>query len=439
MIVDKFNHKYLGVLVMSSLVCHVEKFKQNDIKGIEIHNERKSNNLQNKEIDLSRKEQNYDLVNSDPNINYSKKVDEIIANNYTGTKKIATTGKKSATKMVGILISSDKVFFDKLSSDKQKNFFQTALSKIKERYPHIISAKVHLDEHTPHMHVMLVPISKDGRLSAKTEFDRTALKKLQDNIPKTLKEKGFDIQRGIEGSANKHLSEIDYKIKKESEKLSTIEQKIQQYKNDNANLEEHRIKLNSAYKSLNEAIKKYNNEFNELENKQKELETRKNKFHRSQNMLEQKILDYKSEYFSIVREIEKQENNIKQAKERLDEVEMQYNTIMENKKTTESNILKATEEIKILKEQQLKAENTINLLTEAIVNKPAQNAHSKNVSEYAQKIANILSDSNFPTEQIREALKHLPDIKKLSPKDQHENIKRILSQIPQQKQGLKIK
>lgn len=33
---------------MSYLVCHIQKFKNNDVKGLQIHNQRESDNINDK-------------------------------------------------------------------------------------------------------------------------------------------------------------------------------------------------------------------------------------------------------------------------------------------------------------------------------------------------------------------------------------------------------
>ena len=66
------------------------------------------------------------------------------------------------------MTASPEFFKDKKREEIQ-TFFQTALDFIKqEQNPDtIISAVVHMDEKTPHMHLSFVPLTEDGRLSAK--------------------------------------------------------------------------------------------------------------------------------------------------------------------------------------------------------------------------------------------------------------------------------
>ena len=58
---------------MSYLICHVQKFKANDMKGTQIHNQRESENSKNKDINKDRTILNYDLHN-EKHINYNRKV-----------------------------------------------------------------------------------------------------------------------------------------------------------------------------------------------------------------------------------------------------------------------------------------------------------------------------------------------------------------------------
>jgi hypothetical protein len=213
---------------MSYLVCHVQKFKSSDVRGIQIHNQRESKNNKNKDIDPQKTKLNYDLHNPNP-INYTQRVKEIIKEGYTGSRAI----RKDAVVMNGILISSDNGFFKTLKPVEQKEFFNAAYEKIKDLYGEdkIVSAKVHMDETTPHMHVSLVPLI-DGTLSSKKLFDRKALRKLQDEMPKYLKDKGFKIERGEENSENTHVDPNEYKRNEREKIRKEMEKEIKQLENE---------------------------------------------------------------------------------------------------------------------------------------------------------------------------------------------------------------
>ena len=220
---------------MSYLVCHVQKFKSSDVKGMQIHNQRESENSKNIDIDPSKKYLNYDIHNN-ASINYNHRVKEIIAKGYKGVRAV----RKDAVVMTSTLITSDTEFFNKLNPEKQKDFFNIAYKKLVEQYgkENIVSAVVHMDEKTPHMHVCSVPLTEDGKLSAKTIFDRKGLRNLQDMLPKELQSNKFDIKRGEIGSEKKHIDTHEYKKQQAKELGNRLDIKIERLKGDLKAIEE---------------------------------------------------------------------------------------------------------------------------------------------------------------------------------------------------------
>ncbi|MBT2158000.1 plasmid recombination protein [Clostridioides difficile] len=62
---------------------------------------------------------------------------------------------------------------------------------MKDRYgdKNIVSATVHFDETTPHMHFNFVPITSDGKLSARDLITRIELKKYKMNYQDSYNQK----------------------------------------------------------------------------------------------------------------------------------------------------------------------------------------------------------------------------------------------------------
>ena len=244
---------------MSYFACHVEKFKSNDVRGLQIHNQRESSNSKNNDIDPYRTILNYDLHNKDK-INYNQRVKEIIAEGYKGAKAI----RKDATVMTSTIVTSDKGFFDKLSLKEQRLFFEESYKFLKECYgeKNIVSAVVHMDETTPHMHLTAVPLTEDGKLSAKTIIDRKFLRHIQKAIPELLKSKGFDIERGVEVSAKGHTDTDEYK-----------KEQLKKLKAENKDLKRQNEELRKGYP--NDTLKNWDNN-NKLRQEIKELRADKN-------------------------------------------------------------------------------------------------------------------------------------------------------------------
>ena len=243
---------------MSYMVCHFGKYKSGNVFGLQKHNQRENENYSNIDIDKARTPLNYDLVNQE-DINYLKRVKTIIEANRRSERAI----RKDATVYCECIISSDGAFFENLTDDKQKEFFKSSLDYLKNRIGEefIVSANVHLDETTPHMHVGFVPIIENS-LSAKKLIDRKFLREVQDQLPAYLKNIGFDIQRGIEGSKRKHKDikefkkELDREVENKCKDINTMESHKNELESQieqlEADLNKMTIEYNNATKILNE-------------------------------------------------------------------------------------------------------------------------------------------------------------------------------------------
>ncbi|RZK44783.1 MAG: hypothetical protein EOO61_02555 [Hymenobacter sp.] len=70
----------------------------------------------------------------------------------------------------------------------------------------VVALTLHQDEQTPHLHAVVVPVTADGRLSARDVFNPASLRQLQTAYSQAMQAAGFQVQRGIEGSTAKHES-----------------------------------------------------------------------------------------------------------------------------------------------------------------------------------------------------------------------------------------
>ncbi|WP_163598240.1 MobV family relaxase, partial [Moraxella catarrhalis] len=201
---------------MSKLVCNFDKYKGVQLYGMDIHIQRKTDNHSNKDIDLSRKHLNYELVAEHQNEHYYTRAKNRIEQGYTGKRKIRKDGVWTGN----VIISSDQEFFKKLTPEQEREFFKTAYDFYCEKYgkENVISAMVHKDETTPHLHLLIVPLTKDGRLCAKELFDREALRSFHDIIAKRLQQRGFNIERGERNAKVKRIETDEYKrLKKDNQ------------------------------------------------------------------------------------------------------------------------------------------------------------------------------------------------------------------------------
>ncbi|HFQ7507471.1 TPA: MobV family relaxase, partial [Streptococcus agalactiae] len=193
---------------MSYMVARMQKMKVGNLGGAYKHNERVFETHSNKDIDSSRSHLNYELTDRDQSVSYEKQIKDYVNTNKVSSRAI----RKDAVLCDEWIITSDKQFFESLTPEQTREFFETAKNYFAENYgeKNIVYASVHFDENTPHMHMGVVPMT-DGKLSSKTMFDREALKNIQDTLPKYMSEHGFDVERGELNSEAKHKTVAEFK------------------------------------------------------------------------------------------------------------------------------------------------------------------------------------------------------------------------------------
>lgn len=222
---------------MAFLVAHAEKFSIGACAGLGIHVDRKSEEHSNKNIDNTLSSENVQLVENYNNNLYGA-VKDRIREGYIEKKAI----RKDAVATVGVVCSASSEFFENKSKAESvqyfkdcKEFFENKVGK-----ENIVCAKIHFDEKTPHMHLYFVPLTSDGRLSAKEVCNREFLRDMQRELPLYLQEKGHDVERGLEDSTNEHISKKKYEINLQR---AEIDKQIQKILEEEKKLKEKKEKL----------------------------------------------------------------------------------------------------------------------------------------------------------------------------------------------------
>lgn len=189
-------------------VVHMMKIKSGAVGGIQSHNNREHEPKTNPDVDMSRSEDNYDLISCD---NYKRSIKEKMSNLVESSRAV----RKDAVVVCNFIVTSDNETMNALGADRQREFFQDSVKWFSDRYgaDRVLNATVHMDETTPHLHIGVMPITQDGRLSAKAIFTKTEMKAIQTEFARDVGEK-YGLERGVEGSERTHLSEARFKEQK---------------------------------------------------------------------------------------------------------------------------------------------------------------------------------------------------------------------------------
>ena len=176
-------------------ILRFAKYKGPTVSRIEAHNERtKESYTSNPDIKTELSKHNFYPVT--PQGKYRDVSNQII-------QEAGCRVRKDSVTTVEVLITASPEFFEKKNRKETEEFFAYAMEfmRTKQNPNTYISAVVHVDENTPHMHLCFVPITPDGRLSAKEILgNKKKLTKWQDEFWSYMVKKYPDFERGESAS-----------------------------------------------------------------------------------------------------------------------------------------------------------------------------------------------------------------------------------------------
>ena len=201
---------------MSYAIIRNENHKVGAVPLLERHNERLNKNYSNKDIDINRSSENY----------YLKKIQaesylqefESIRTRQELKGNLRLQGKKQSTVLCEFVITSDKEFFDRLGGERTKKFFEDAYDFVTAKVggeQYILSAVVHMDEKTPHMHLSFCPITPEGKLSAKAFLgNQKSLSEWQTAYHERMSSRWNELERGQSSmiTGRKHIPTWLFKL-----------------------------------------------------------------------------------------------------------------------------------------------------------------------------------------------------------------------------------
>ena len=275
-------------------ILRFAKYKGPEISNIEAHNERtKEKYASNPDVDTSRSKDNFHIIQ--PTDKY-RAMSETLIKQYDCPRV-----RSDSVRIVETLITASPEFFKGKKKSEIRGFFEHAVDFLKQELgeDRLISAVVHMDEKTPHMHVSFVPITEDGHLSAKLILgNRKTLTAWQDRYWKHMVGKYPELERGESASktgrehipprvfkqaanltkqakrihelledanpfnAKKNAAELDKLLRKFipdygrfATKVRLYEQTIKDLKADKSNLEAKNEELQGDLKAANDKVK----------------------------------------------------------------------------------------------------------------------------------------------------------------------------------------
>ena len=152
---------------------NTQKNKMNDVKGKEMEQDRKGRKS-NPDIDDTRTNMNYDLVENDKTLyqRVKERVDEV--------RSVSRIQKNSVVDFSNV-ITVPKEQYEEWGLERSKDYLKEVYNYFCEEFgkENVVSAKVHLDETTPHMHLHFVPVNQEnGKLQARALMTPARINKI---------------------------------------------------------------------------------------------------------------------------------------------------------------------------------------------------------------------------------------------------------------------
>jgi hypothetical protein len=168
-------------------VMNIQKRKKNDITGIQREATRTATEYNN-QVQPGMDVYNVNLIQSN---NWMQDIQDEI--NQAGAK----TRSNSVVALDAIYTASGE-FFKCKSNEECNQYFRDCLEFHQRKFGHVISAVIHYDETTPHMHILSVPLTQDGRLSAREIVgNRANLSRMQTEFFEQVG-RGYGLERGVQ-------------------------------------------------------------------------------------------------------------------------------------------------------------------------------------------------------------------------------------------------
>lgn len=419
------------------------------IKRADLHNNRKYKNNKNEEIDLSLSQYNITLVGTKNIVkdikdfyktefgealyNYNKKQNREDRKITDYLEKMNNDTKSNIAVEMIFQIGDKQDWENATMEDKQKtiDIFKKAIPILQEKNIKCFNASVHLDETSPHLHLLAVPVvEKQTRGLEKQVSQNKVITKSVLNDIRTEVEKAFiteynkiygtnkELKKGSE--IEEHLSVEDYKntkkiieIAKKTADKQVLKEKIEQdYKkvadevkekeketnfltNQLTKLEKEKTEKKQDLEKIREDIKNIDSLKIDIKQQNEDIEKLKEQKETNDNMLymyKTNVNNLKENIQFYKEEREKKEKEKEEEQEKLEKVQKELEAIRVNRTNTDNIMLE-------IKKEEVEKRKRLEKLKET----------EKELNNKIEEQEKIIKKLENRSEELEEKIKNLKD------------------------------
>lgn len=297
-----------------------------DIKGLQMEQDREGK-IRNEDIDSKRTNRNFDFIESEDNL-YHRVKKRVALLKATGSR-VQTNSVVTYSNILTVPAETAAEW----GEEKTDKYFEACKDYFVERWgiENVVSAKVHKDETTPHMHLHFLPVNKEnGKLQARVIMKRATICEIHEQLPIYLQHHGFDVTRAEGKTAkrgnidnvhvykkfmdeveqqnaalDKKVALVDGKNKILIERENILNSKVTSWKTNQAardkKLEEDSAKMNVLAKKLTDQQKIFEQQQLNIQTLMKQKKELEEKQQQLDAAIQTKTLDYNVHHTDFVK------------------------------------------------------------------------------------------------------------------------------------------
>ncbi len=307
-------------------MAHLQKFTKNAVSNLLRHFDRTANNISNPDVNKKLTELNYNCAE-----NQTLPASEFL-------QKRLSQVKIQNRKDVNLLCDWCLTAPQKLKENELDIFFKKSYEFLENRYgkENVVSAWVHLDETTPHIHFAFIPVVEDKKkggykVSAKEVCHRADLKSFHSDLNKHLtavfgRDIGVVNGATVEGNKTKkelqqqEIAKLDKQILNTETELMRVRQNVNiaeyELQSQESTLKQNQSKLQSQESTLKQNQSKLQSQESTLKQNQSKLQSQESTLEQNQSKLQ-----------SQESTLEQKENLLNRVNEKLKNVNIQKEKI----------------------------------------------------------------------------------------------------------------
>ena len=205
---------------------------------------------------------NFRVANNRHEMTLPEAIKDRISEGYNGKRKIRSDAKK----YLQVILTGSNKEMNEIFKNQQKaeDWIKANKAFIEKEFGknNLVRFSLHRDEKTPHIHAVVVPLTEDGRLSAKEVMgNKTKLQAYQDRYAAAMNK--FGLERGLRSTGIRHESAKDYykRLNAEPKERVEISYSKQNFlgitsKDKNATIKSQQKALKSAYGERDKAYER---------------------------------------------------------------------------------------------------------------------------------------------------------------------------------------